>query len=315
MKPRIVAITGATASGKSALSMELAKRFQGEIVCMDSMQIYRGMDIGTAKPSSEDRQQIPHHMLDVVSPAENYTVADYADRASQVIRQILERGKLPLLVGGTGLYLKALMHGLSLGVSRSDPEIRARLEAISDQPGGRMILHQMLRQVDEASADKLHPNDLRRVIRAIEVYELTGTPLSETRQEENGQFTVLPLAIHMERECLYQRIEKRVDKMLHDGLADEVRCLLDSGISAQAQSMQGIGYKEMVPVIEGVVSLRDAKEQIILNTKHYAKRQETWFRGEKATLWLEAEQAFSCAAEAIESFLSNTELQVKGQGQ
>lgn len=304
MKPRIVAITGATASGKSALSMELAKHFQGEIVCMDSMQIYRGMDIGTAKPSHTDRQQIPHHMLDVVSPMENYTVADYADQATQVIHQILERRRLPILVGGTGLYLKALMHGLSLGVSPSDPAIRARLEAISDQPNGRMILHHMLRQVDEASANKLHPNDLRRVIRAIEVYELTGTPLSETHQKDNGAFAVLPIAIRIERERLFERIEHRVECMLQDGLYEEVKGLLDAGVSAQAQSMQGIGYKEMIPVVNGTVSLQQAKEQIILNTRHYAKRQETWFRGEKATVWVDADNALACATETIQTYLA-----------
>jgi tRNA dimethylallyltransferase len=271
---------------------------------MDSMQIYRGMDIGTAKPSEADRQQIVHHMLDVVSPTENYTVADYAVEATKVIHQVLERGHLPMLVGGTGLYLKALMHGLSLGVSPSDPAVRARLEAISDQPGGRMILHNMLRKVDEASANKLHPNDLRRVIRAIEVYELTGTPLSQTRQEENGVFTVLPMAIRMEREQLFQRIGKRVDCMIHDGLYSEVKGLLENGVSPDAQSMQGIGYKEMVPVISGVVPLDKAREQIILNTKHYAKRQETWCRGESATLWLEKESALSHATAAIQSFLS-----------
>lgn len=311
MKPRIIAVTGATASGKSALSMELAKHYGAEIVCMDSMQIYRGMDIGTAKPSPVEQQSVPHHMLDIVSPAENYTVADYADQSTAVIKEILQRGKLPLLVGGTGLYLKALMHGMSLGVSRSDPDIRARLEAISDEPGGRQKLHNMLRQVDEASANKLHPNDLRRVIRAIEVYELTGTPLSQTRQEENSEFQVLPLAIRMERERLYQRIEKRVDQMLDMGLLDEVKRLVDAGISPEAQSMQGIGYKELVPVLSGLVPLAKAREQIILNTKHYAKRQETWYKGESATLWLEGEQLLPKAIEAIDHFLNTDENQSK----
>jgi len=311
MKPRIIAVTGATASGKSALSMELAKHYGAEIVCMDSMQIYQGMDIGTAKPSPEEQQVVPHHMLDIVAPSENYTVADYAERATAVIRDILQRGKMPLLVGGTGLYLKALMHGLSLGVSRSDPAIRARLEAISDEPGGRQKLHDMLRQVDEASADKLHPNDLRRVIRAIEVYELTGTPLSQTRQEENSEFSVLPLAIRMERETLYRRIEKRVDTMLDMGLVEEVQRLLEEGVSPEAQSMQGIGYKELVPVLGGLVPLEKAREQIILNTKHYAKRQETWFKGESATQWLEGGQLLPSAIQAIDLFLTADENQSK----
>ncbi|MBP3651154.1 MAG: tRNA (adenosine(37)-N6)-dimethylallyltransferase MiaA [Clostridia bacterium] len=311
MKPRIIAVTGATASGKSELSMELAKHYGAEIVCMDSMQIYQGMDIGTAKPSPEEQQAIHHHMLDIVAPSENYTVADYAERATAVIHDILQRGKMPLLVGGTGLYLKALMHGLSLGVSRSDPAIRARLEAISDEPGGRLKLHDMLRQVDEASANKLHPNDLRRVIRAIEVYELTGTPLSQTRQEENSEFSVLPLAIRMERETLYQRIEKRVDTMLNMGLVDEVQRLLQEDVSPEAQSMQGIGYKELVPVLSGLVPLHKARDQIILNTKHYAKRQETWFKGESATQWLEGGQLLPGAIQAIDHFLTADENQSK----
>lgn len=311
MKPRIIAVTGATASGKSALSLELAKHYGAEIVCMDSMQIYQGMDIGTAKPSSEERQAVRHHMLDIIAPSENYTVADYAERSTTVIHDILQRGKMPLLVGGTGLYLKALMHGLSLGVSRSDPAIRARLEAISDEPGGRQKLHNMLQQVDEASANKLHPNDLRRVIRAIEVYELTGTPLSQTRQEENSEFSVLPLAIRMERETLYQRIEKRVDTMLDMGLVDEVQRLLDEGVSPEAQSMQGIGYKELVPVLGGLVPLPKAREQIILNTKHYAKRQETWFKGESATQWLDGRQLLPGAIQAIDTFLTADENQSK----
>ncbi len=303
MKPRIIAVTGATASGKSALALELAQQLDGEIVCMDSMQIYRSMDIGTAKPTPAEQQLVPHHMLDVVSPEEPYTVADYAATAATVIREILSRGRLPLLVGGTGLYLKALMHGLSLGVTRSDPAIRARLEAIADQPGGRMQLHHMLSQVDEASARKLHPNDLRRVIRAIEVYELTGTPLSQTRQEETGEFAVLPIAIRMERERLFERIEKRVDTMLENGLLAEVQHLLNTGVPADAQSMQGIGYKEMVPCAQGSVPLEEARKQIILNTRHYAKRQETWFKGEPATCWLSSDTAAKEAPEIIRQFL------------
>lgn len=304
MKPRIIAVTGATASGKSSLAMQLAAKLNAEIVCMDSMQIYQGMDIGTAKPTLQDRQQIPHHMLDVVSPSEPYTVADYAEHATLVIREILSRGKLPMLVGGTGLYLKALMHGLSLGVSRSDPAVRERLERIADQPDGRQKLHDMLAEVDEASAAKLHPNDIRRVIRALEVFELTGTPLSRTRQEETGAFTILPLAIRMERERLFERIEKRVDIMLEQGLLAEVSHLLDAGIPADAQAMQGIGYKEMIPAVSGLVSLETARGQIILNTRHYAKRQETWFRGEPATLWLEGNDIVRQAEEAIVRFLA-----------
>lgn len=305
MKPRIIAVTGATASGKSALAMQLAASLGAEIVCMDSMQIYRGMDIGTAKPTRAEQAQIPHHMLDVAAPDMPYTVADYTVAATAVIRDILSRGKLPLLVGGTGLYLKALMHGLSLGVTRSDPAIRAKLEAIADRPGGKNQLHRMLAEVDEASANKLHPNDLRRVIRALEVYELTGTPLSQTRQEETGEFAVLPLAIRMEREALFARIEKRVDIMLESGLLGEVQRLLAAGVPTDAQSMQGIGYKEMIPAAQGIIPLEEARRQIILNTRHYAKRQETWFKGEPATCWLDAAQALPQACAAITAFFAD----------
>ncbi len=304
MKPKIIAVTGATASGKSALALQLASRLNAEIVCMDSMQIYTGMDIGTAKPTLGEQQQIPHHMLDIVDPSESFAVADYATRAETVFAEILSRGRLPVLVGGTGLYLKALMHGLSLGVTRSDPAVRARYEAIADQPNGKKQLHQMLAQVDEASARKLHPNDIRRVIRALEVFELTGVPISQTHQEDNSNYHILPLAISMDRDTLYQRIEKRTEQMFRSGLVREVQALLDRGISPEAQSMQGIGYKELIPALQGVCSQEDAKNQIVLNTKHYAKRQETWFKGEKATVWLESANALEQAMEAIHQFMN-----------
>ena len=182
--------------------------------------------------------------------------------------------------------------------------MRARLESVADQPGGRQTLHDMLAKVDAVSAAKLHPNDIRRVIRALEVFELTGTPLSQTRQEENGEFSVLPLVIRMERERLFERIEKRVDIMLEQGLLAEVQRLLAAGVPADAQSMQGIGYKEMVPVVSGLVSQEVARGQIILNTKHYAKRQETWFKGEPAALWLEGDHTARQAEEAITVFLA-----------
>lgn len=304
MKPKIIAVTGATASGKSALALDLAARLNAEIVCMDSMQIYTGMDIGTAKPTREEQRQIPHHMLDIVAPTDAFVVADYASRAENVFADILSRGRLPLLVGGTGLYLKALMHGLSLGVTRSDPAIRARYESIADQPNGKKQLHQILSEVDEVTARKLHPNDIRRVIRALEVFELTGVPISQTRQEDNSNYHILPLAIRMEREQLYQRIEQRTEHMFQSGLMQEVKALLEAGVSPDSQSMQGIGYKELIPALQGVYSETVAKELVVLNTKHYAKRQETWFKGEKATVWLEKANADRQAAEAIQRFLA-----------
>ncbi|MBE5801223.1 MAG: tRNA (adenosine(37)-N6)-dimethylallyltransferase MiaA [Clostridiales bacterium] len=306
MKPQVIAIVGATASGKSSLSMRLAETLNAEIVCMDSMQIYRGMDIGTAKPTAEEQQRIRHHMLDIVSPDEPFAVADYADMAQNVITDIIGRGKLPMLVGGTGLYLKALMHGLSLGVAKSDPAIRARYEAIANEPNGKNRLHDMLAQVDCPSAQRLHPNDLRRVIRALEIYELTGKPMSEAQTEAYaGAFDVLPLAIRMEREQLYARIEKRIDQMFAMGLLEEVRRLLAGGLPGDAQSMQGIGYKELVPVALGQMPVSEARKQLILHTKHYAKRQETWFRGEEKVVWLDTELAYLQALEAVRRFLRN----------
>lgn len=288
-KPLVIAVAGATGSGKSALALALAKRLEGEIICMDSMQIYRGMDIGTAKPTPQERREIPHHMLDIVEPAETYAVADYAREAERAIAQVWARGKLPMLVGGTGLYLKALMHGLSLGGAKSDEKLRQRLNAIANTPNGREALHEMLEKADPDAAKRLHPNDVRRVVRALEVYELTGRPIS--RQPREGQerpFQMLPLALTMPRPALYDRLEKRVHEMMRLGLADEVRGLLKSGVSPQAQAMQGIGYKELVCVVQGTDSIEAAARQIILNTRHYAKRQETWLRAEPAMIWLDA---------------------------
>jgi len=306
-KPRIIAIAGSTASGKSDLALRLAQKLNGEIVCMDSMQIYRRMDIGTAKPTAQEQQAVAHHMLDIVEPTENYAVADYARDAESVIHEILSRGKQPILTGGTGLYLKALMHGLTLGGAGSDEKLREKLNALALEPGGKEQLHDRLAKVDPVSAQKLHPNDIRRVIRAIEVYELTGMPISQQRQEEPyGPFEVLPLAIELPRPILYERLEKRVHIMMVQGLLYEVAALLESGVTPQMQSMQGIGYKELIPVVQDGADLKDAVWQIILNTRHYAKRQGTWLRTEPKTIWISetGESRFKRAMNLIETFLT-----------
>lgn len=306
MKPKIIAITGCTASGKSSLAMELASMHRCEIVCMDSMQVYTGMDIGTAKPTKADQNAVPHHMLDVVSPTDAYAVADYVKGAEEAFAEIRQRGNTPMLVGGTGLYLKALLHGMTLGVEKSDPEVRARYEAIAALPDGREQLHAMLEKCDPPTAAKLHPNDLRRVIRALEVYELTGTPLSQQKREEPERpYHILPLVLTMPREKLQKRIALRVEEMFREGLVAEVKKLLDSGVPADAQSMQAIGYKELIPVIRHGLSENVAKEQIILGTKHYAKRQETLFKGEKSLISIDAEnQPLQAADEHIRAFLN-----------
>lgn len=298
---RVIAVAGPTASGKSDLGMALARRLGGEIICMDSMQIYRRMDIGTAKPTAAERAAVPHHMLDIIDPEQPYAVADYAQAAGQVIAGVAARGRIPVLVGGTGLYLKALMDGLPLGGAGGDERLRAELNAIAGSPGGLEQLHARLAQVDPETAARLHPNDRRRVIRALEVYEQTGVPLSrQNRRTQGSGLQVLPLVLDWPREELYRRLETRVHRMMAQGLPQEVRALMESGVSPTAQSMQGIGYKEMVPAVMGECSLEDAAWKIIVHTRHYAKRQGTWLRGEPRCLWLDARDQDGLYVKALE---------------
>ena len=312
-KPAVIAVAGPTASGKSDLGLALARRLDGEIVCMDSMQIYRRMDIGTAKPTAQERALLPHHMLDVADPTEAYAVADYAVAAERVIAEILSRGRVPILVGGTGLYLKALMDGLSLGGAGGDERLRAELNALADEPGGKERLHARLAAVDPETAARLHPNDRRRVIRAIEVFEQTGVPMSrQNHAAQDRPFRVLPLALEWPRDLLYARLEARVHRMMEAGLLSEVRALLESGVAPTAQSMQGIGYKELIPVVMGQGDVNRAVWEIIVHTRHYAKRQGTWLRAEPRCVWLDARDADALLAQAAslaQAFLNDTKEQ------
>lgn len=312
-KPAVIAVAGPTASGKSDLGLKLAQRLGGEIICMDSMQIYRRMDIGTAKPTAQERALVPHHMLDVADPTEAYAVADYAVAAEQVIAQILSRGRVPILVGGTGLYLKALMDGLSLGGTGGDERLRAELNALADEPGGKERLHARLAAVDPETAARLHPNDRRRVIRAIEVYEQTGVPMSrQNHAAQERPFRVLPLALDWPRELLYARLETRVHRMMEMGLLSEVRALLESGVAPTAQSMQGVGYKELIPAAMEQGDVNRAVWEIIVHTRHYAKRQGTWLRAEPRCVWLDARDADALLAQAAalaQAFLNDTKEQ------
>ncbi len=288
-KPRVLALVGPTASGKTALSIGVAKALGCEIVCMDSMQIYRGMDIGTAKPTQAEMEGVPHHMLDVADPRESYSVAMYKEQAEQVMGQILARGNTPLLVGGTGFYLRALRNPMAMGGAGSDAGIRAELEAVGAEPGGRARLHAMLAQVDPETAARLPVNDTRRVIRALEVYRLTGTPFSrQEAPEQTVPFAYGVAALTMERQRLYDRVNRRVDAMMDQGLLEEVRSLLQAGVSPDAQAMKGLGYKELLPVALEGAPLDEAVERIKLGTRHYAKRQLTWFRREEDVLWVDA---------------------------
>ena len=291
MQPRVLGLVGPTAAGKSALALRAAQALQGEIVCMDSMQGYRGRDIGTAKPSRAEQALVPHHLLDVVGPGQAFSVAEYRGLAQAAIAGILKRGRLPILCGGTGLYLHALSQHPQLGGTPGDPAIRARWQALAGQSGNQAV-HEALRRRDPARAAQLHPNNLRRVIRALEVLELTGQPMSAQRLSDPGEgpYDLRLYALRWPREQLYQRVDDRVARMLQEGLVEEVRGLVAAGLSPQARRMQGLGYKELLPFLSGQASLADCQQLLARRTRNYAKRQLTWFQADPRVRWLEAQE-------------------------
>ena len=289
MKPIVLALVGPTGSGKTSTAIQLCKKLNAEIVSMDSMQIYRGMDIGTAKPTKDELSQAPHHMIDVADPAELFTVSMYREMAFKVIDDIIARGKIPMLVGGTGLYLQAISYEMNLGENGADNDLRKELNRIAEEPDGPMKLHNRLRLVDPQSAEKLHPNDIRRVIRALEIYETSGKAKSERTDEQRkeGPYRVLVYGLSLPREEMYAKINRRVDEMMNLGLVDEVKALLLQGIkpSKDGGSMQAIGYKEIVSALNGEISLDQAVHLIKQGSRRYAKRQWTWFRHDHRTKW------------------------------
>ncbi len=286
-KKRVFGFVGPTASGKTALSLDFAEKTDGEILCMDSMQIYKGMDIGTAKPTAEERARVPHHLLDLVSPSDSFSVADYQRLAQPLLKSL----PVPVLVGGTGLYLKALSLPMELGATVGDEEVRAKYEAIAAEQGNE-ALHALLQERDPVSAARLHPNDVRRVVRALEVLEMTGKPISAQvlPSYDDSPYSFTLFALDWPRDVLYRRINRRVDQMMDEGLANEVAALRDKGVLADAQAMQGLGYKELLSCFRGEISLPDAVELIKQRTRNYAKRQLTWFRADKRIRWLPADE-------------------------
>ena len=289
MPPKILVICGPTASGKTALAVELALRHHGEVVSTDSMQIYRRMDIGTAKPTREEMRGVPHHMLDVADPEEDFSVARYVDMAAKCVDDILSRGKLPILAGGTGLYIDSLLSGRTFAPFQPDSPLRGQLEEQLRREGGAAMLSR-LAQVDPDSAARLHPNDEKRIVRALEVYQSTGKTITQHNLETQAippRYDALTLALAFERrEDMWSRIDRRVDQMMDQGLVAEVQGLLDSGVPAKCTAMQAIGYKEMAAALLSGGDVRAAAEEIQLRSRQYAKRQLTWFKRNKAARWL-----------------------------
>lgn len=307
MNDKIIAIAGPTASGKSALALELCKRLDGELISLDSMQIYRGLDIGTAKPTKAEQAEVCHHMIDICEPTESFSAAEFAERAHKVIADVQSRGKKAVLCGGTGLYLDTVLGRLDFGEIESDEKLRGELIAFAEKNGAE-ALHERLREIDPQAAEKIHPNNVRRVARAIEIYELTGKTKTEHDREAISDSPYESLIIGLDyddREVLYNRINRRVDAMIEAGLEGEVRSLVSRGLlSAESTAGQAIGYKEMLGYIAGDCSLGDAVEKIKLGTRRYAKRQLTWLRRNPSINWLYPDRlgdfrSLVCEAEKI----------------
>ena len=287
-KPRVVAVGGPTASGKTALSVALARAFDGEIINADSMQIYKNLDVGTAKPSAEERQGIPHYLLDFLPPETPYSVADFTAAADPLIRDITARGRLPLVVGGTGLYITSLLSGMAFAPEKTDPAIRARLQARADTEGGA-ALYAELQRIDPDYAAQVHPNILPRVIRALELFEATvrrmSDQLREARPAEAPYHALCLCLTCRDRAVLYSRIDRRVDEMVENGVLDEARQVYDHR-DAYRTAAQAIGYKEFFPYFEGTANLTECTERLKQATRNYAKRQLTWFRRQSDAVWL-----------------------------
>ncbi|MDB2107494.1 tRNA (adenosine(37)-N6)-dimethylallyltransferase MiaA [Clostridium paraputrificum] len=292
MKKKILVIGGPTAVGKTELSIELAKRLNGEIISADSMQIYKYMDIGSAKVSKEEMNGVVHHLIDVVNPSENFSVADYKEQGEKAIKEIISRGKLPIIVGGTGLYINSLTCNMNFTEAEKDEEYRKDLDKLANEHGNNYI-HEMLKEIDPISYKEIHANNRKRVIRALEVYKLTGKPFSSYNAGEDfykSEYDVHYYILTMDREKLYERINLRVDIMMEKGLLEECIKLKEMGYTSSMQSMQGIGYKEILYYLEGDVKLQEAINMIKQGSRNYAKRQLTWFRRDPRVTFLDKDK-------------------------
>ena len=311
MPPKILVIVGPTASGKTRMAVELAQRHNGEVISADSMQIYRTMDIGTAKPTKEEMGGIPHHMIDVADPEEDFSVARYVEMAARCVDDVLARGKLPIVAGGTGLYIDSLLSGRTFAPFSPDSALRGELERELAEKGGQAML-EVLAQVDPEAAQRLHPNDHKRIIRALEVYRSTGKTITQHNRETQAippRYNALTIGLaFQDRQAMWRRIDQRVDEMVAAGLEDEVRRLLTSGISPKCTAMQAIGYKEFTQALSGEMTWQEAADVVKLRSRQYAKRQLTWFGRNPNTRWVrwddppEFEQGRRASTEYMEEF-------------
>ena len=302
-KPLIV-LTGPTAVGKTALSIQLARRIGGEIISADSMQVYRHMDIGTAKIRLEEMDGVPHHLIDILEPTEDFNVVRFQALARAAAEDIYSRGKIPIVAGGTGFYIQALVNDIDFTENDSDTGYREELECLAAEKGAS-CLHDMLKEVDPESAEAIHPNNRKRVIRALEFYQETGRKISEHNAKEQmrtSPYNFAYFVLNDERSHLYKRIDARVDKMIEDGLEAEVRRLKEMGCTKDMVAMQGIGYKEMLSYLDGSYSLEEAVYIIKRETRHFAKRQITWFKRERDVIWLNKNE-FDYKNEAILAYM------------
>jgi tRNA dimethylallyltransferase len=286
-KEKLMVIIGPTAVGKTRLSIELAKRYNGEIISGDSMQIYKGMDIGTAKITQQEMDGIPHHLIDIRDPEQDFSVAEFQQLVREKITEITSRHKLPIIVGGTGLYIQSAIYDYQFSAAPQDPDFRSNLEQRAEKEGNE-VLHDELAKIDQQSANEIHPNNVRRVIRALEIYHCTGQTKEETQANQSPEllYEIALIGLTMDREQLYSRINQRVDIMIEDGLISEVERLFNSGLR-DSQSIQAIGYKEIYEYLNDRVTLPEAIEKLKQNSRRYAKRQLTWFRNKMGVEWFD----------------------------
>ncbi|MBU4344381.1 MAG: tRNA (adenosine(37)-N6)-dimethylallyltransferase MiaA [Proteobacteria bacterium] len=307
-KPKVIVICGPTGAGKTSAAIEIAGEFKGEIINADSMQIYKYMDIGTAKPTPDEQARVKHHMIDVVYPDESFDAAMYAKMARETVMKLDRQDTVSFIVGGTGFYIKALLHGLFIGPAKGG-DVNAR-ECLKGEAAvhGAAFLHRRLSKCDPTAAENIHPNDTYRIIRALEVYEITGKSISEHHEEHrftDEPFKVLTIGLDMNREILYDRINSRVDAMIDAGLVDEVKWLLHKGYSENLKPMQSIGYRHAVDYIKGRLTWDEALSTLKRDTRRYAKRQLTWFKADLRIAWIKPEQLKNIVR-LIKKFLSVT---------